>query len=127
MSANFQNNRPLSPHLGIYRWSITMALSISHRATGMALAAGTLLLVWFLCALAGGAAAYECFDKFIHSPLGIFMLVGWSFAAVFHMLTGIRHLLMDMGFLFHIPHADKFGTLIVIMAVLLTAALWFVC
>src|SRR5215470_13862202 len=90
-------SRPLSPHLQIYRWPITMALSIGHRATGLALSVGTLLLVWWLVALAMGPQAFALAQGFIGSWLGKLLLLGWSFSLFFHLANGIRHLVWDTG------------------------------
>ncbi len=85
------NDRPLSPHLQIYRWQWTMALSILHRATGVALAAGTLLLVCWLMSLATGATAFADLQKFLVSLPGKVCLIGWSWALFYHLANGIRH------------------------------------
>src|SRR5215468_8130885 len=82
--------RPLSPHLQTYRWTLTMALSIVHRATGIALYAGTLLLAWWLIALASGPASYAYVQAFKGSILGRLILFGYTWALMHHMLSGIR-------------------------------------
>src|SRR5678815_2394370 len=84
--------RPLSPHLQIYRWQLTMVLSIIHRATGVALAAGTILLIVLLLSLAAGPDAYQSVRACCASWLGLLMLFGWSWALCFHMFNGLRHL-----------------------------------
>src|SRR6185437_11715164 len=89
--------RPLSPHLQIYKPQITTALSIFHRITGVGLAAGTLLLVWWLVAAARSDAAYASVSWFIRSPIGWVLLFGWSVALWFHFCNGIRHLFWDFG------------------------------
>jgi succinate dehydrogenase / fumarate reductase cytochrome b subunit len=101
-----------------------MALSIFHRATGVALAVGTLLLVCWLGAISAGPEAYDAFLGKATSPIGLAFLFGWTFALYFHLLTGIRHLLMDIGFLFDIRQADRVGILIIVGAVLLTTSTW---
>lgn len=118
--------RPLSPHLQVYRWSLTMAMSILHRATGAALAAGTLMVVWLLLSAASGAEAYGTFRTFCHSPLGMFMLFGWSAALYYHALNGIRHLFWDMGFFFKIENAYRTGYAVLAGTALLTVATWYV-
>jgi succinate dehydrogenase / fumarate reductase, cytochrome b subunit len=97
--------QPLSPHLQIYRWSITMAASITHRATGMALAAGTLFLVWWLVAAASGPDAYATFARAASHPAGEIALLGFVWSLAFHLLNGIRHLAWDMGYGFKLPTA----------------------
>jgi succinate dehydrogenase / fumarate reductase, cytochrome b subunit len=90
-------SRPLSPHLQIYRPQITSVLSISHRATGLALSLGTLLLVWWLVALARGPEAFASVQSFVGSWLGRLLLLGWTFSLFFHLANGIRHLCWDAG------------------------------
>jgi succinate dehydrogenase / fumarate reductase cytochrome b subunit len=89
--------RPLSPHLGIYRPTLTMMMSIVHRITGAALFAGTLLLTWWLLAAASGPTAYAKVQAFVGSILGMLILFGYTWALVHHMLGGIRHLIWDTG------------------------------
>ena len=84
--------RPLSPHLGVYRWQLTMTLSILHRATGVALAVGSLLVVALLFALAAGPESYARVQAFCASPFGLLLLFGWSWSLCFHLCNGIRHL-----------------------------------
>ena len=89
--------RPLSPHLQVYRWQLTSVLSILHRATGIALAVGTILLVWWLVAAAEGPEAYAQVQRFLGSWVGLVLLFGWSVALYYHLCNGIRHLLWDTG------------------------------
>jgi succinate dehydrogenase cytochrome b subunit len=104
--------RPLSPHLQIYRWPITMAASITHRATGIALAAGTLLLTWWLIAAASGAAAYGSFMAAATHPIGKVVLFGFLWSLSFHLLNGVRHLFWDIGYGFHVPTAKLTAALV---------------
>ena len=96
-------SRPLSPHLQVYRWPISMALSILHRVTGMALFFGTLLWVWWLLAAAVGDDPFDSAQWFMGSWLGQIMLLGWTFALFFHLANGVRHLFWDMGKGFELP------------------------
>ena len=89
--------RPLSPHLQIYRWSWTMAMSIAHRATGSALYAGTVLIAAWLVAAASGPAAYDTAQWIAGSFLGRLVLFLYSFALLHHMVGGVRHLIWDTG------------------------------
>jgi succinate dehydrogenase / fumarate reductase cytochrome b subunit len=116
--------RPLSPHLQIYRWSWTMAMSIFHRATGIVLYAGTLLVVWWLVALATGPGAYEMARAAMVSPLGKLVLVGYTWAIFHHMLGGLRHFIWDMGHGYGSPtrHILAAGTLV--GSILITALVW---
>src|SRR5271165_3833102 len=89
--------RPLSPHLQVYRWPLSMALSITHRVTGVGLGIGTLLLTGWLLTAATSEAGFERFQYFLGSAVGIFLLFCWSLALVFHLMSGLRHLWMDTG------------------------------
>ena len=90
--------RPLSPHLQIYKPTLTMMMSIVHRATGMALYAGTLLLVWWLLAAASGPNAYGRVQWFMGTIIGQVILFGYTWALIHHMYGGIRHFIWDMGY-----------------------------
>jgi succinate dehydrogenase / fumarate reductase, cytochrome b subunit len=89
--------RPLSPHLQIYRLTLTMAMSIVHRATGAALYAGTLLMAWWLIAAASGPNAYSGVQWFMETWVGRLVLFGYTWALIHHMLGGVRHLIWDTG------------------------------
>jgi succinate dehydrogenase / fumarate reductase cytochrome b subunit len=116
--------RPLSPHIGIYRWQIQMVTSILHRATGIALAAGSILLLCWLGALASGPEAYAAVRGFCASWLGIVLLVGWSWSLCYHLLNGIRHLLQDAGFGFAKATFVRNGWLVVVGSLVLAALIW---
>ena len=116
--------RPISPHLGIYRWQLTMVLSIVHRATGVALAVGTILLIALLLALAAGPEPYATVRGFCASPLGLFLLFGWTWSLCFHLCNGIRHLAWDAGWGFEIPRAYLTGWTVVAVSTLLTVLIW---
>lgn len=116
--------RPLSPHLQIYKWQITMALSILHRATGVAMTFGLLILAWWLLAAASGPEAYEFFRTCVSHPVGVFFAMGLSFCVFYHSCAGVRHLLMDTGLFFKIPEIYMTGYTTIICAVFLTAAFW---
>jgi len=90
-------SRPLSPHLQIYRWPITMAMSIAHRVTGGALYIGTLLLIWLLVATASGQKAYEFASWALGSLVGKLVLFGYTWALFHHLLGGVRHFVWDTG------------------------------
>ncbi len=117
-------DRPLSPHLLIYRPQLTSVLSITHRMTGAALAAGTLLLVYWLVAAATGEAAFETARAVIGSFIGRLFLFGWSFALFYHLCNGIRHLLWDMGYCLELPALYRSGWVMLAAAVALTLASW---
>ena len=119
-----QSARPLSPHLGIYKWQLTMMLSIVHRATGIALAVGTILLIAALLALASGPEAYADVQAFCASNAGLFLLFGWSWSLCYHLFNGIRHLAWDSGWGFEIPRAYLTGWSVVVISALMTVAIW---
>lgn len=108
--------RPLSPHLQIWRWNVTMAASITHRVTGMALAAGTLLLAWWVIAAASGPDAYETFARVAGHPLGEAVLFAFVWALSFHLLNGIRHLFWDLGYGFAVKTAFRTGVLVYVLS-----------
>lgn len=116
--------RPLSPHLQIYKWQVQMVTSIVHRATGVALAVGTLLVIWGLLALASGAPAYAQFKICIGSPIGLILLVGWSWALFFHLCNGIRHLLQDAGIGYEIAQFVRSSWVSIIASLVLTVLAW---
>ena len=117
--------RPLSPHLQVYRWQITMTMSILHRATGIALVVGAFALAWWLLAVAAGGEAYASAAACLASPLGKVVLFGFSLSLVYHLLNGIRHLLWDSGWGFEIPEVYRSGYTVAVLTVVLTALIWF--
>lgn len=118
------NDRPLSPHISIYRWPITMALSILHRITGVALSVGFVVLVVWLFDAATGPEAYAVFLSLMGSAFGKLLLIGWSFAFFYHLANGARHLTWDMGRGFEKSEANLSSWLVLIGAVALTAVFW---
>lgn len=118
------DNRPLSPHLQVYRPQLTSVLSILHRITGIGLAVGTLLLVWWLIAAAAGPTAFDTVQNFIGSIIGRLLLLTWSFALYYHLCNGIRHLVWDVGKGFELGTAYASGWLVVAAAVMLTVISW---
>jgi succinate dehydrogenase / fumarate reductase cytochrome b subunit len=116
--------RPLSPYLQIYRWPITMATSIAHRATGVALSAGTLLVAWWLLALAAGPQYYDAFSAAARHPVGQIILFGFVWSLAFHLLSGIRHLAWDMGLGFDVPTANRSAVAIIAASLLLAVAVF---
>jgi succinate dehydrogenase / fumarate reductase cytochrome b subunit len=122
------SGRPLSPHLGVYKFMYTMSLSILHRITGCAAAIGFLMFVWWLIALSSGPTAYVSAMLLLSSPLAKLLLVGFTFSFVYHFCNGIRHLVWDTGRGLERAQARRSGTLVIIAALLLTALLlWVGC
>ena len=119
-----KRERPLSPHLQIYRPQLTSVLSITHRATGIALVAGTLLLVYWLLAAASGAEAYASAQTLLGSWVGRIVLLGFSFSLFFHLCNGIRHLFWDAGLGFELKTTYASGNAVVIVSVAMTVIAW---
>jgi succinate dehydrogenase / fumarate reductase cytochrome b subunit len=119
-----KSDRPLSPHLSIYRWPITMTLSILHRATGIAMSLGFVVLVICLFDAASGEESYAIFAAAMGSTIGGLMLIGWSFAFFFHLSNGVRHLFWDTGRGFEKQQANASAWFVLIAATVLTAVFW---
>jgi succinate dehydrogenase / fumarate reductase cytochrome b subunit len=116
--------RPLSPHLSIYRLTPTMVMSIVHRITGSALYFGTLLLVWWLIAVSGSAGQFDLADGFFSSWFGQLILLGYTWALLHHMLGGIRHFIWDTGNGFEPNERQFLAIATLIGSVALTIAVW---
>ncbi|HUN50725.1 MAG TPA: succinate dehydrogenase, cytochrome b556 subunit [Candidatus Sulfotelmatobacter sp.] len=116
--------RPISPHLQIYKLQISSVLSGLHRITGAALGIGSLLLAWWLIAAASGPQAFAVVQGFIASIIGRLILLGFSWALFYHLCNGIRHLAWDAGYGFDLPTVDRSGWAVVIASVLLTVIAW---
>jgi succinate dehydrogenase / fumarate reductase, cytochrome b subunit len=118
--------RPISPFMfpKWYRFQLTSSLSILHRLTGIALFVGSILLAWWLVAVAAGGDLYAATHAFIVSPIGLLLLFGWSVAFFYHLCSGIRHLAWDAGYGFELRDAYRSGYLVLAATVLLTALTW---
>ena len=117
--------RPLSPHLSIWKWRVHMTVSILHRATGQAMAfGGVVLFLWWLVAAATGPDAYATFHRAATGWFGILIGVGLTWVFFQHMMSGIRHLVMDTGAALEIHASKTFATLTIVAAVVLTALTW---
>ena len=116
--------RPLSPHLQIYKWQVQMVTSILHRATGIALAVGSLLVICGLLSLAAGEDSFNHFKSMIGSPVGMVLLIGWSWALFYHLCNGIRHLIQDAGAGYAIAQFVRSSWLSVVGSVVLTLLVW---
>ena len=117
-------NRPLSPHLQIYRPQLTSVLSILHRITGVFLSAGAVVLVLWLFAAAAGDAEFAMMHGLLGSLPGKLFLLGWTFSFFYHLANGIRHLLWDAGFGFDLKTTYATGWTVVAVVVALTALAW---
>lgn len=119
-----QATRPLSPHLQVYRWYFTMALSIAHRASGIVLTAGLILLTWWIMALASGEHAFSLVHDIVQSWFGGLVLFGFTAALFYHGANGVRHLFWDAGHGLGKEEAAKSGKVVVGAAVFLTLITW---
>lgn len=119
-----QANRPVSPHLQIYSWPISMVTSIAHRATGIILAVGSVVLAIWLIAAGSGPDAFASVNGFAASWLGQLLMFGWSFALFFHLCNGIRHLVWDTGIGLELETARLSGFVAIGVAVALTLIVW---
>ncbi len=120
-----KEQRPLSPHLQVYRPQITSAMSIFHRITGVTLAFGSVIIVAWLWGLAYCPELYTCLSECAQQWYGKLVLIGWSGAFFYHLGNGIRHLFWDMGKGFELATVTRSGLLVLAFAILATAALWF--
>ena len=118
------SGRPLSPHLSIYRWPITMVLSILHRATGVAMSIGLVVFAAWLMQVAAGPEAYLGFTTTMSSLVGKLLLIGWGFAFFFYVGNGVRHLVWDTGRGFEKQQANRSAWFVIGFAVVATAIFW---
>jgi len=117
---------PLSPHLSIYRWPVTMTLSILHRATGVAMSVGLVVLATWLVSAASGVDDYDQFVTLMSTLAGRLLLIGWSFAFFYHLANGIRHFVWDSGRGFEKRQANASAWFVLILSVATTAVFWLV-
>lgn len=116
--------RPLSPHLQVYRWQIQMATSILHRGTGIFLAFGALLIAAALLALMLGEESWNCVAGLAGSWFGTAFLFGWTWAFAYHLCNGIRHIVQDFAIGYSIPAFVRSSWLSVIASLVITALIW---
>ena len=118
------DNRPLSPHLQVYRPQLTSVLSITHRGTGVFLAVASLLLVYWLAALAEGPESYATAQGLFGSWLGKLILLACTFSMFYHLCNGVRHLFWDIGFGFELDTAYRSGYVVIAVSIGLTIVSW---
>ena len=118
------SKNPLSPHLQIYRWHISSLLSITHRISGVINLLALILIFFWLIALILGEDNYESFLLTINSFFGKFILIGFTWSMCFHILSGIRHLVWDLGYGFEIKTANISGIIVIISSLVLTIIFW---
>jgi succinate dehydrogenase / fumarate reductase cytochrome b subunit len=114
----------MSPHLQVWRWHVTMATSILHRATGMALYVGALVAAGWFIALAAGSDAFDAYRALLGSPIGYLVLFGLSFSLLYHLANGIRHLVWDTGRGLEPKTADMTGWAAIVFAIVATVLIW---
>jgi len=122
--ANVTNNRPLSPHLQVYKLIPTMLMSIVHRITGGALYFGTLLVAWWLIAAATGQAYYEWVNWILGSIVGKLVLLGYTWTLLHHMVGGFRHFVWDLGYGFDKEVSTRMAQASIIISLCLTVLVW---
>jgi len=118
------DNRPLSPHLQVYRPQLTSMMSISHRITGLLLSLGMVAVTAWLLGLALGPEAFATVNDWLGSPVGLIALLAWTAALFYHLLNGVRHLLWDAGWLLELKSAYASGWSVLVLTVVLTAIVW---
>ena len=118
------NQNPLSPHLQIYRWHISSLLSITHRIAGVINLLALILIFFWLLGLSFGESNYELFLLIINSFFGKFILIGFTWSMSFHIFSGIRHLVWDLGYGFEIKTANISGIIVIICSLVLTIIFW---
>lgn len=118
------SQRPLSPHLGIYRWQLTMALSILHRASGVFLSIGAVLLVAILVSITSGPDHFETLQHWLSHPIGLALLLAWTLSLYLHLANGVRHLIWDAGMGLEKNTANQSGLWVLLFAIVATAATW---
>jgi len=125
-AAKAPRERPLSPHLSIWRWHITMASSIANRATGVALYVGALIAAAWALSLASGPDAYATFKAVLGSPLGLVVMFGLTVSFFYHLANGIRHLVWDAGYGFALKTANAASVFVFAFTAAATIAVWVV-
>ncbi len=118
------SDRPLSPHLQVYRLPLTALMSISHRITGIGLTLGTLLLAWWVTAAAYGEDQYNQVQALLSTWLGLLILFGFTFALFYHLCNGLRHLFWDFGRYFELEETRRADVVVLVGSVALTVATW---
>lgn len=117
-------DRPMSPHLQVWRWHVTMFTSIAHRATGVALYGGALIAMGWFIALAAGPDAYQAYHGLLASPLGQLVLFGLTVSLFYHLANGIRHLFWDVGKGLEPRTADMTGWAAIVFGVVAAVLIW---
>ncbi len=118
------NERPLSPHLSIYKVDLPMMLSGLHRITGIALSVGSVLLVARIACAVYSAEAFAVFNSFLGGFIGQFVLFGWTFSLIYHSVSGVRHLIWDTGRMLEVEQIYSSGKVVLALTIILTLLAW---
>ena len=118
------HERPLSPHLQIYKVELPMMLSGLHRITGIALSVGSILLVAWISSAVYSAEAFASMNRFLGGYIGQFVLFGWTFSLIFHSVSGVRHLIWDTGRLLEVKQIYSSSKIVLAIAIVLTLLAW---
>ena len=128
MAANPQRSvastRPLSPHMTIYRWPVTMMTSITHRATGMAMAVGAVVLAWWLISISNGPEGYDSFHAVMDTMPGLVVMFGLTWSLAYHFFSGLRHLAWDLGYGFEKTLAERNSVIVFALSFLAAIAIF---
>ena len=125
-AAKAPRERPMSPHLTVWRWHITMATSIAHRATGVALYVGALIAAGWAVALVSGREAYAGYQALLGTPIGLFVMFGLTVSFFYHLANGIRHLVWDAGHGLDLKSANASGVFVFVFTAVASIAIWVV-
>ena len=117
-------NRPLSPHLQVYKPQLTSVLSILHRGTGFVITMGAVIIAWWIWGVAGSSGNFTCVSGFLNTGFGKSLLLIWTLCTCYHLCNGIRHLFWDFGFGFELDQAYFSGKLVLAATVILTSMVW---
>ena len=118
------SKNPLSPHIQIYRWQISSLVSIAHRITGVLNLLGLILICAWISSAGISENLFECFSIFLKSFIGKFILIGFTWSMSYHLLSGIRHFFLDLGYGYEIKTANFSGILVILGSLVLTIILW---
>jgi succinate dehydrogenase / fumarate reductase cytochrome b subunit len=110
--------RPLSPHMTVYRWPVTMMTSITHRFTGLGLAVGAVILAWWLVSISNGPEGFQNFHAIADTPVGLLVLFGLTWSLIYHFLNGVRHLAWDLGYGFDKKDAERNSVIILALSII---------
>jgi succinate dehydrogenase / fumarate reductase cytochrome b subunit len=118
------STRPLSPHMTIYRWPVTMMTSITHRFTGVGLAVGVVILAWWLVSISNGPEGFQSFHAIADTPIGLLVLFGLAWSLIYHFLNGVRHLAWDLGYGFDKKVAERNSVIIFALSIIAALAVF---